>query len=269
MSGDPIAEFKAKQRELWALGDFGEVAVFTAVPAAHLVRFADVASGQTLLDVATGTGVVAITAARRGARVCGLDLTPELLEQAKRNAALAGVGDVDFRLGDAEALPWPEASFDVVLSQFGHMFAPRPETALTEMLRVLKPGGCLAFATWPPEHLVGRGFQLSARYLPPPPGAPPSPALWGNVDIVRERLGAAVKDLRFERGVMKVPALSPEHYVDWQTRKIGPFIRTLQALQKEPAKLESYRRESTELIGSYFDDNVVHQDYLLTRAVKA
>lgn len=268
MDGDPVAEFKAKQRELWALGDFGEVAVFTAVPAAHLVRFAEVRAGQSVLDVAAGTGVVAVTAARRGARVCGLDLTPELLEQAKRNAALARV-DVDFRLGDAEALPWPDASFDVVLSQFGHMFAPRPEVATAELLRVLKPGGRLAFATWPPEHLVGRGFLLSARYLPPPPGTPPSPVLWGNVDVVRERLGAAVRDLRFERGVMEVPALSPEHYVDWQMRKIGPCIRTQQALQKDPAKLEAYRRESTELIASYHVDNVVRQDYLLTRALKA
>src|SRR6185295_7780349 len=110
----------------------------------HLVRYAGVKAGQTLLDVGTGTGVVAITAARRGATVTGLDLTPELLEQAKQSAPIAGL-TITWKEGDAEALPFGDATFDVVLSQFGHMFAPRPEAALKEMLRVLKPGGRLAF----------------------------------------------------------------------------------------------------------------------------
>jgi len=158
--GDPITEFKAKQRETWALGNFGDMAVFSAIPAGHLVRFAGIRPGQAVLDVGTGTGVVAITAARAGAAATGLDLTPELLEQAKRSAPIAGLS-IAWKEGDVENLPYGDASFDAVLSQFGHMFAPRPEVAVKEMLRVLKPGGRIAFGTWPPEQFIGRSFLLA------------------------------------------------------------------------------------------------------------
>lgn len=267
MAADPIAEFKTRQKETWALGNFGEVAVFTAITAGHLVRFAGVRAGQTVLDVGCGTGVVAITAARAGAKATGLDLTPELLAQARGHAPLAGVPETAWQEGDAEALPFPDASFDVVLSQFGHMFAPRPDVTTREMLRVLRPGGRIAFATWPPEQFVGRAFALTAKYVPPPQGAAP-PVLWGDVGVVRERLGAAVKELHFERGIMGIPTLSPEHFIEWQAAKIGPFIRTMAALQKEPEKLSAYRRELAALTASYLADNVVRQEYLLTRAVK-
>jgi ubiquinone/menaquinone biosynthesis C-methylase UbiE len=145
---DPFAQYKAAQREAWA--SFLPVEVITTIPAAKLVKFAQVSSGQKVLDVACGAGVVAVTAARRGAIVSGLDLSPVLLERARYNAELAGV-TVDFAEGDAEALPYPDASFDVVLSQFGHMFAPRPQVALSEMLRVLKVGGRLAFRAGRPS----------------------------------------------------------------------------------------------------------------------
>lgn len=264
---DPIAEFKAKQRETWALGNFGDMAVFSAIPAGHLVRFAGIRAGQKVLDVGTGTGVVAITAARLGAAATGLDLTPELLDQARASAPIAGLS-IDWKEGDAENLPFPDASFDAVLSQFGHMFAPRPDVAVKEMLRVLKPGGRIAFGTWPPEQFIGRSFLLLAKYVPPPPGAAPPP-LWGEISTVRDRLGAAVKDLHFERGIMGVPSLSPEHYLTFMTAKLGPLIKTVGALQKEPARLESFRKEFLELIGSYLVDNVVRHEYLLTRATKA
>ena len=178
MSTDPIAEFKTKQRETWTMGNFGDMAVFTTPVAGHLVRYTGVKGGQAVLDVGTGTGVVAITARRLGARVTGLDLTPALLAQARENAVVAGHDDIAWHEGDAEALPFPDASFDVVLSQFGHMFAPRPEVALSEMLRVLKPGGIIAFATWPGEQLIGRLFSLNAKYVPPPQGIA-SPVQWG------------------------------------------------------------------------------------------
>jgi ubiquinone/menaquinone biosynthesis C-methylase UbiE len=267
MAVDPVAEFKAKQKETWALGNFGEIAVFTTMVAGHLVRFAGVRPGQGVLDVGCGTGVVAITAARLGAKATGLDLTPELLAQARQHAPVAGV-EVAWHEGDAEALPFLDASFDVVLSQFGHMFAPRPEVVTKEMLRVLKPGGRIAFATWPPEQFIGRAFALTARYVTPPPGAAP-PVLWGEVPTVQQRLGTAVKDLHFERGVMAIPALSPEHFLEWQAAKIGPFIRTIAALQKDPQKLADYRRESLALVATYMTDNVVRHEYLLTRATKA
>jgi SAM-dependent methyltransferase len=267
MADDAVAEFKQKQKEVWALGNFGEVAVFTTQTAGHLVRFAGVKPGQVLLDVGCGTGPVAITAALKGAKVTGLDLTPELLAQARASAPIAGL-TIDFKEGDAEALPFGDASFDVVLSQFGHMFAPRPDVVVKELLRVLKPGGKLAFGTWPPEQFIGRSFLLAAKYVTPPAWVP-SPALWGDVSTMRERLGAAVKDLHFERGIMGVPTLSPQHYLAFMTAKLGPYIKIVGALQKDPAKLESYLKEFTELIGSYLVDNVVRHEYLLTRATKA
>lgn len=263
---DPVDAFKAKQRQTWALGNFGEVATFTTQVAGHLARFAGVKPGQRVLDVATGTGVVAVTAARAGAEVTGLDLTPELLEQARSNAKTAGVS-VAWEEGDAEKLPYPDASFDVVLSQFGHIFAPRPEVATDELLRVLRPGGRVALATWPPEQLVGRSFALGAKYVPPPPGTSPVGA-WGDPNVVRERLGARVTELLFERGVMMWPALSPQHFRSMQEAKTGPFIRAVKALEADPAKLAAYRTEYEELIAQYHVDNVVRHEYLLSRASK-
>lgn len=267
MNMDPIAEFKSRQRETWTMGNFGDLAVFTTPVAGHLVRYAGVAGGQAVLDVGTGTGVVAITARRMGAKVNGLDLTPALLAQARENAVVAGYDDIAWHEGDAEALPFPDASLDVVLSQFGHMFAPRPEIAVSEMLRVLKPGGTIAFATWPGEQLIGRLFSLNAKYAPPPPGIA-SPVQWGDVAIVRQRLGDSVKRLHSERGIMGIPALSPRHLRLFQEAKVGPFIRTVQALQHDPERLESWRNEMDEMVSEYLHDNVVRHEYLLTRAIK-
>lgn len=263
---DPTEQFKAKQREMWALGNFGDIATFTTYTAGHLVRFAGIQRGQSVLDVGTGTGVVAITAARQGAEVTGLDLTPELIEQAKASAHTGGV-QVRWEVGDAERLPYADQSFDVVVSQFGHMFAPRPEVATGEMLRVLKPGGRIAFATWPPEQLIGRSFALGAKFVPPPPGTVPT-GLWGDPNVVRERLGAGVDDLFFERGTIGWPALSPMHYRAVQEAKAGPFVRAIQALQSQPEQLAAYRRQLDALIASYLVDNVVRLEYLLTRATK-
>src|ERR1041385_8331011 len=195
MSEDAIAKFKEAQRQGWK--HFAPLEALKTPAAARLVKFANVRGGQSVLDVGCGTGVVAITAARIGGRVRGIDLTPELLERARQNARIADL-EIDFQEGDAETLPFEDATFDVVLSQFGHMFAPRPEVALAEMLRVLKPAGRIAFSTWPPDQIVGKLFALLGRYLAPPPGVSPPPA-WGDPAIVRERLGSAVRDVHFDR----------------------------------------------------------------------
>jgi ubiquinone/menaquinone biosynthesis C-methylase UbiE len=161
---DVLDKFKQNQREGWA--HFAPLELVTTAPAGQLVKFARVKSGDGVLDVGCGTGVVAVTAARLGARVTGLDLTPELLERARENAAIAKVS-IDFHEGDVEKLRFDDNEFDVVLSQYGHMFAPRPEVAIGEMLRVLRPGGTIAFSTWPPEMIIGRMFTLAAKYAPP------------------------------------------------------------------------------------------------------
>ena len=266
---DPFAKFKEAQREGWS--SFGPVEIMTTPPAAKLVKFAQVKAGQRVLDVGCGTGVVAITAARRGAKASGLDLTPALLERARENASLAGV-EVDFIEGDAEALPYPDGAFDVVLSQFGHMFAPRPAVVTREMLRVLKSGGRIAFSTWPPEHFIGRMFALVARNLPPPPAGtepPAPPPLWGDPNIIRERLGTGVTDLQFARDTMVAPALSIAHFRAAQEKTIGPLTRLVASLQNDQAKLGKLRAEFEAMAGDVYEDNAIHAPFLMTRATKA
>jgi len=170
--------------------------------------------------------------------------------------------------GDAESLQFADASFDVVLSQYGHMFAPRPAIAIKEMLRVLKPGGRIAFSTWPPDLFIGRMFGLVTKYLPPPPIDVAPPPQWGNPEVVRQRLGDQVRDLVFDTGRMLFPTLGPAHLRGFYERYAGPVVRLVQTLQPEPARLESFRKEFEALAAQYFEDNVIHQDYLMTRATK-
>ena len=263
---DPFESFKVAQKQLWPT--FVPYEVHTTPCAAKLVKRAGVRPGQRVLDVACGTGVVSVTAARLGARVTGLDLTPELLERARENARIAGA-EVAWHEGDVEHLPFGDASFDAVLSQFGHIFAPRPEVAIGEMLRVLKPGGTIAFSTWPPEMLVGRVFALTASYLPPPPPGVAPPPLWGDPNIIRQRLGTAVKDILFDRATMLIPALSVQHQRLSAEKSGGAVVRLVAFLEKDdPAKLEQFRREYEALASQYLEDNLLRQDFLITRATK-
>lgn len=263
---DALEQYKANQKAAWAT--FALLENLTGTTAPYLVRFAGIRPGNTLLDVACGTGVVALTAARAGAKVQGLDLTPELVQHARENAALVGC-EAGFQEGDVEALPFPDATFDVVVSQFGHMFAPRPDVAIGEMLRVLKPGGTVAFSTWPPELFVGRWFALMSRYAPPPPPGVSPPAQWGDPDIVRDRLGSAVRDLMFTRATMYFPTLSPRHYRVQMAENFGPAKKLFEQLDaNDPAKAAMLRSEMEALVHVYFEDNRVRQDFLITRAVK-
>jgi SAM-dependent methyltransferase len=261
---DPFESFKAVQKQGWA--HFAPLEAVTTPCAAKLVKWAGVRSGQRLLDVACGTGVVSVTAARLGARVTGLDLTPELLDRARENARIAKV-EIEWLEGDVEKLPFGDADFDVVLSEFGHIFAPRPEVAIGEMLRVLKPGGTISFSTWPPELLVGQIFALSASYLPPPAAVAPPPQ-WGDPNIVRQRLSSTVRDIQFDRATMLIPALSPSHHRVASEKSSGSMARLMAALQSDPAKLEQFRGEYDALASEYFEDNILRQDYLITRATK-
>ena len=264
---DPFEAFKAAQRESWK--SFSPLAMTTTPSAAKLVAFAGVRPKQKVLDVCCGTGVVAITAARAGANVTGVDLTPELLAVAKENAAVAALGDIVWKEGDVEKLPFRDGEFDAVLSQFGHIFGPRPDVTIGEMLRVLKSGGRIAFSTWPPELLIGRMFAHTARYAPPPAGPKPAPAWeWGDPNIVTRRLGGAVRDVAFDRATQLTPALSPQHYRQVIEQSAGMVARLVQSLQGDPARLAQYRREYDELTGQYFDGNMVRQDFLMTRATK-
>lgn len=264
MAEDSFSEFKNRQREMWS--SFAPTAIFTTPVAARLVEFAGVRPGERVLDVACGTGVVAITAERAGARASGLDLTPDLLEHARANAKLAECQEIDWTEGDAENLPYRDATFDVVLSQFGHIFAPRPGVAIAEMRRVLKPGGRIAFASWPPEHFVGRFFAMVARHSPPPPPGAEPPPMWGVVSVITERLSQGFEAPFFDRGVMKVPALSLPHLWQNLAASIGPLQKIVERLSDAPEQVEALRQQFYELAAPYFAGNLIHQHYLLTRA---
>jgi 2-polyprenyl-3-methyl-5-hydroxy-6-metoxy-1,4-benzoquinol methylase len=266
ISGEALTKFKEMQRQGWS--HFAPLETFTTPSAARLVNHAHVMPDHRVLDVACGTGVVAVTAARLGADVTGLDLTPELIERAHENSRISGM-DVQWHQGDVEELPFEDEFFDVVLSQFGHMFAPRPTVAVAEMLRVLKPGGTIAFSTWPPELLIGRLFGMIAGYLPPPPAGVAPPPLWGDPNVIRERLGSAVKDIVFDRATMQIPTLSLAHNREFMERTAGPVIKLVEALsEKDPARLAKFRTEYEALAMDYLEDNIVRQDYLMTRATK-
>lgn len=230
-----------------------------------LVKAAGVRAGQRVLDVGTGTGVAAITAARSGANVVAVDPTPELLVQARENARIAQM-DVDFREAGAEAMPFRDEEFDVVLSHFGHIFAPSAQRAGDEMLRVLKSGGTLAFTAWPPDDGLGAIFKAIADKLPPPPPGTDDPEEWGNPEVVRRRLGAGVRDLVVERHEMRSAALSPRH-LRLRMEQVGPGKVAVEMLQ--PNLLAQVRAYIDENLAPYFRDNIMHLPYLLVRASKA
>jgi SAM-dependent methyltransferase len=187
-SGPSIDQIKQSMRTTWMAGDFGEIARNTAAAADAFARRIGVKPGMRVLDVACGSGNVAIPLARDGAIVNGVDIAPNLLAQARERATAENL-TAQFDEGDAEQLPYGDASFDVVVSMFGAMFAPRPEMVVSEIARVLQPGGLLAMANWNPASFTGKMFKVSSRHVAPPPGLAP-PLLWGDEATVRERLGS-------------------------------------------------------------------------------
>jgi 2-polyprenyl-3-methyl-5-hydroxy-6-metoxy-1,4-benzoquinol methylase len=182
----PIQQIKDAMRSTWMAGDFGVIAHTISAGAEAFINRLHIPVGAHVLDVATGTGNLAIPAARAGAIVTGLDIAPNLLVQAHERAAAEGL-TIAFDEGDAEQLPYADASFDIVVTMFGAMFAPRPEIVAAELARVLKPGGRLAMANWNPASFSGQMFKVGSRHVPPPPGIPP-PVLWGDDATVRARL---------------------------------------------------------------------------------
>jgi SAM-dependent methyltransferase len=184
---DGLAQLKQNLRASWMAGDFGQIARLNSQGAEDFVNRINLKPGTRVLDVACGTGNQSIPAARTGAQVIGLDIAPNLLEQARERAQSEGL-KIEFIEGDAEKLPYPAAQFDVVLSMFGAMFAPRPEVVASEFKRVCRAGGLIAMGNWTPEGFVGQMFKITAQHAPPPPGMLP-PSLWGVEKVVAERLG--------------------------------------------------------------------------------
>ena len=225
-------ELKARARATWSAGDYDAVVDRIWSAGADVVARAGVSDGDDVLDVACGTGNASIPAAEAGAKVTGLDLTPELFDGARRRAAKAGV-ELELVDGDAEDLPFPDESFDVVVSTFGCMFAPDHRRAANEIARVLRPGGRLGIAAWTPEGSVGDFFKsLSALGPPPPPEFEP-PILWGTREHVEELFAGTGVELRFEDGVVDFRFASAEEAVDEYWHRFGPIVMLRRALEPE------------------------------------
>jgi SAM-dependent methyltransferase len=255
-----------KAKTIWASGSYRDVAVILPPLSAHLVRAAKVKPGDVVLDLACDPGNTAITASRSGAKVVGIDITPELLVNADEEAAIANAEGIVWKEADAESLPLEDQSFDVVLSSVGHMFAPDPDSVTRELLRVCKHKARIAFTTWPPEHAIGRIFTAVANHMLPLPNAPPSPILWGIPEVIKTRLGKNVEEMHFERGVLHVPMLSENHFWHIMSTQFGPVMHALRSLdRKKAADLQTDFVKATE---PFFYGNILHLDYLLTVAIK-
>lgn len=237
-----IADFKARQRKMWASGDFPDMARRLGGAAEDLVEAVGIEPGHRLLDVATGTGNAAIPAAQAGAQVIGLDITPELFEDARRRAEEAGV-EVEWIEGDAEALPFEDDSFDRVTSAFGAMFAPRHEIAAAELARVCRPGGAFAVSAWTPQGLNGQMLATVGKHLPPPPGLA-APVLWGLEDHVRSLFPGV--DLELVHRTVAVEAESTDAWVDYTECVLGPIVMAKAALEPE-GRWEALRADLLEL----------------------
>jgi len=227
-----FAQLKSNMKASWMAGDFGQIANFTIKAAEEFITRTPIQAGVRVLDVACGTGNTAIPAARAGALVTGVDIAPNLLEQARSRAAVERL-EIRFQEGDAEQLPVGNDEFDVVLTMFGAMFAPRPERVAAEVLRVCKPGGHIAMANWTPEGFVGKSFQITSQVVPPPMGLP-APTLWGNENVVRQRFASGVSKLSVtrQRAVIDYP-FSPKEVVEFFRRYFGPTQATFSRLDKQ------------------------------------
>lgn len=238
-------ELKAKHSVVWGSGPYERISEHLRIAHDHLLRAVEPRAGERWLDLATGTGEIAVRAAEGGAEVTGLDLAPDLIDRARSRADDAGV-EVELLVGDAENLPFDDASFDTVTSTFGVMFAPDHRAVAAELARVCMPGGRLGLLTWHPTEGVAEFFKVMATYQPPPPEGAGSPFTWGDHDHVRELLGDQF-ELSFEEGDCPQPAESAEASWELFSTSYGPTKALADSLDDE--RREAMHRDWVE----YFD----------------
>lgn len=265
-----IDALKARLKLTWMDGNYDYFSRFMESSAVDFLRRVEVPKGATLLDVACGSGQVALLAAKQGARVTGVDIATNSIQAARGRAALEGL-EVRFDEGDAEELPYGDAGFDVVTSLYGAMFAPRPDLVASELLRVCRPGGTIAMGNWTKEGFIGDMFKTISRFISPP--GMPSPVLWGNEAVVRERFGDGVSELRMERVYYRFNyPFGPDEVVEFFKKNYGPTTRAFASL--EPNDQLALRRELVELWKDQNqsikgDRTIVDAEYLEVIAVRA
>jgi SAM-dependent methyltransferase len=261
---------KARVRTTWMAGDYSRIAAFTEIAANEFIGRRGLRSDMRVLDVACGSGNLAIPAAKAGANVTGIDIAPNLLAEARERATKDGVS-IRFEEGDAENLPYGTGMFDLVVTMFGAMFAPRPEVVASELCRVCRPGGEIAMASWTPTGFIGELFKATGKHVVPPPGVP-SPLLWGDEDVVRERLQGSVTDIRSTKIMirLKLPFTVPET-VEFYRLHYGPTLRAFAGLAM--AAQSELRRDLEELYFRYNEavdgTTSIAAEYLEVVAVRA
>lgn len=239
---------KEKHRQMWALGDYPSVAADLVPDLGHvLARACDARPGARVLDVAAGSGNAAIPAALAGASVVACDLTPELLAAGQRYAAQQGA-ELEWRQGDAEALPFGDGEFDIVMSCLGVMFAPHHQASADELVRVCRPGGTIGLLSWTPEGFIGQMFAIMKPYAPPPPPGAQPPPLWGREDHVRSLLGDRVTAISAQRGTLRVGMFgSPEDFRDYFKARYGPTVAAYRGIADDPARTAALDHDLAEL----------------------
>jgi ubiquinone/menaquinone biosynthesis C-methylase UbiE len=257
-----LAAIKQRQQATWASGDYHMIGTQIVIVSELLVEALDLHSTERVLDVATGSGNAALAAARRGSDVVGLDYVPALLDRARQRAIAEGL-EANFIEGDAEALPFDDASFDVVSSVFGAIFAPDQERTANELSRVCRPGGRIGLVAHTPEGFIGQLFKVNARHVPPPAGVR-SPIQWGTEERLRELFGETIADLRIEKRPMVFRYRSPEAYLQYWRRYYGPTLKSFEAVGE--AGREALETDLLALIAQFnrADDGsmVVPSEYL-------
>ena len=226
-----LEEVKTRQQKTWSSGDYGRIAWITVPLADALCEAADLRPGSSVLDVATGTGHVALAAARRFCAITGVDYVPALLQEARARAGAEKL-QVQFREADAEQLPCEDTSFDYVLSAIGVMFTADHQRAADELLRVCRSGGVVGLANWTPTGFVGQMLKLVGRHVLPPPGLQP-PTRWGTEEGIRDLLGAGTAELTFTTASVTQRFPSPEFFADFFLNYYGPTLKASEALTQE------------------------------------